>query len=121
MGANVNTDTLLTSRSPLMIALFHNNLQILNLLVDKGANIYAKDCNMLTGLHYAVDSNILQNVKFCQNHGFDLNARDNKGWTPLIRSGTLLYLKTLLITQFFKLIKHKMNFYVYFSNFGMFK
>lgn len=87
LGANANTATLITKRTPLMVALFNNNIQISNLLIDKGANLSARDCNCLTGLHHAVDSGIYENVELCLNHEFDVNARDNQGWTPLLRAG----------------------------------
>ncbi|KAK4875081.1 hypothetical protein RN001_011503 [Aquatica leii] len=86
IGANVNNSSLITQRTPLMVALYYSNLQITKFLIDKGADLKAVDCNQLTALHHAVDSNIFENVKFCLDYDFYVNAVDNKGWTPLLRS-----------------------------------
>ncbi|KAF5269719.1 hypothetical protein FQA39_LY08642 [Lamprigera yunnana] len=86
IGANINNTTLITDRTPLMVALFRNNLKIAKHLIKKGANQQAVDCNCLTALHYAVDSDLTDNVKFCLNYNFNINAIDNKGWTPLLRA-----------------------------------
>ncbi|KAK5644467.1 hypothetical protein RI129_005767 [Pyrocoelia pectoralis] len=86
IGANVNNSTLITKRTPLMVALFRNNIHISNLLISKGGDASAVDCNNLTAFHYAVDSNIINNVELCIQHKFNINASDNKGWTPLIRA-----------------------------------
>ncbi|KAF5296680.1 hypothetical protein FQR65_LT10221 [Abscondita terminalis] len=89
IGANVNTCIALNQRTPLMVALYHPNLQIAGLLIDKGANQKAIDCNQMNAFHYAIDSNIFKNVKFCLNYDFSINAVDNKGWTGLLRSVVL--------------------------------
>lgn len=89
MGANVNTSTLIGKRTPLMICIYKGNIQIASLLIDKGANLNATDINLLTPLHYAVDSNLIESVKFAVEAGCNLNSRDNQGWTPLIRSSNL--------------------------------
>ncbi|XP_031349617.1 fibronectin type 3 and ankyrin repeat domains 1 protein [Photinus pyralis] len=89
IGANVNNPTLITKRTPLMVALFLPNMGICKLLLSKGASVSSVDCNLLTGLHYAVDSNIADYVELCLQHKFNINAVDNKGWTPLLRAVVL--------------------------------
>lgn len=87
LGANVNAQLMRTKRTPLMISLFHNNLHISALLLDKGADTSLKDCNGLTCMHYAIDSGNLETVRFVVEHGIDINVADNKGWTGLLRAG----------------------------------
>ncbi|KAK9722445.1 Ankyrin repeats (3 copies) [Popillia japonica] len=86
LGANVNAQLMRTKRTPLMISLFHNNLHISALLLDKGADTSLKDCNGLTCMHYAIDSGNLETVRFVVEHGIDINVADNKGWTGLLRA-----------------------------------
>lgn len=93
LGANVNTSLLYNKRTPLMFAIIKGHLQIASILIDKGADIQAKDVNGLNSLHYAVDSNDLKNLTFCIQHFSNLDCQDNNGWTPLIRAG--LYRKPL--------------------------
>lgn len=88
MGANVNTSTLIGKRTALMISMYKGLIQIATLLIDKGANLNATDINQMTALHYAVDSNLIESVRFAVEAGCDLNKKDNKGWTPLLRAGT---------------------------------
>lgn len=87
LGANVNTPLSFNKRTPLMVAIYSGKLQMASILVDKGADVTATDINGLTALHYAVDSGILDNVKFALNLGLDVNCKDNKKWTPLLRAG----------------------------------
>lgn len=72
-----------------MIAIYKGELQIASILVDKGANKYSQDVNGLNALHYAVDSNKIESVKFCLELFEDINCQDHSGYTPLIRAGIL--------------------------------
>lgn len=87
LGTNVNNPLFYNQRTPLMISIYNGFLDIASLLIEKGANKYTKDINGLNILHYAVDSNILQSVKFCLEILEDTDLKDNKGWTPLLRAG----------------------------------
>nr|XP_022902510.1 fibronectin type 3 and ankyrin repeat domains 1 protein [Onthophagus taurus] len=86
LGANINSPLLGNLRTPLMIALFRGYLQIASLLIDKGADVNQTDCNGLTPFHYAVDSGLLISVKFAVEQKLNINAKDNQGWTPLLRA-----------------------------------
>lgn len=88
LGANVNNPSSYTKRSPLMVAVSSEALNIAAFLVDKGCNTKAQDVNGLNILHYAVDSNNIESVKFCLQQDIDVNKTDRNGWTPLHRSGT---------------------------------
>lgn len=85
MGANVNTATLYTIRTPLMLAIFKGKLQIAQLLCDKGAKVDLKDINGLNVLHYAVDSNLLSSVQFALKLISNVDEKDCSGLTPLMR------------------------------------
>lgn len=87
LGANVNTPLFFNKRTPLMVAVYTGKLQMASILIDKGADVTATDINGLNVLHYAVDSNSLENVTFALNLGLDINYKDNKKWTPLLRAG----------------------------------
>lgn len=93
MGANVNTPTLQTKRTPLMLALFKGNLEAAQLLIDKGAKVDLVDINGLNILHYAVDSNLLPSVHFALKHVSEVDLKDCKGWTPLMRAGNSIFFK----------------------------
>lgn len=87
MGANPNKSTLIGGRTPIMIALFRGYIQIASLLIDKGASLIAVDVNKMAPVHYAVDSNNIDSIKFCVSQGCNVNVQDNKGWSPLLRAG----------------------------------
>lgn len=88
LGAKVNTITMYTKRTPLMLAIFQGKLEIAQLLCDKGARLDLKDVNGLNILHYAVDSNLLQSVEFALKLSINVDEKDNNGWTPLMRGST---------------------------------
>lgn len=54
-GANVNETS--NGLTPLMLAARYNNVEIINLLIEKGANLRAKDEKGFTALRYAELSN----------------------------------------------------------------
>lgn len=87
LGANVNHQCAITKRTPLMIAVYNGHLQVANALLDKGADVTLKDCNGLNVLHYAVDSNDLDAVKFVLEQNVDINERDDGGCSSLLRAG----------------------------------
>lgn len=71
-----------------MISVYNGYLEIAALLIEKGANKDSKDINGLSVLHYAVDSNRAEAVKFCLEFIEDVDQEDNNGWTPLLRAGS---------------------------------
>jgi ankyrin repeat protein len=52
------------------------------LLIDKGANIHAKDVSEKTPLHHAAQYGHLKVVKLLLDKGADINARDKDNMTP---------------------------------------
>lgn len=87
LGANINCAIPRTNRTPLMIALFHGRIEIVNTLIEKGANPDLTDINGLNALHYAVDANDLSSVETALLYVPNVDCPDNKGWTPLLRAG----------------------------------
>ncbi len=62
-----------------------DNLQIVNLLIEKGANINAKSKDFSTALTLAIKRGYLETVRLLIERGADVNATDNDGLTPLMQ------------------------------------
>lgn len=69
-------------RTSLLSAAFYNNVELLEWLIEKGADINAKDNNGYTALHFAIQEAHDDSVTLLLNHSVDLNAKDNNGNTP---------------------------------------
>ena len=67
----------------LMIAARYGHLDICRLLIDKGAQVTAKDKNGNTPLHCAAYQGHVEIVRLLCDHGADVEARDIRGLTPL--------------------------------------
>merc|ERR1719225_2367207 len=70
-------------RSALHVAVYDGNLEIVKVLVQKGANINAKDDDGFSPLHIAVYIENLKILKILIQSGAQLNAKDKKNKTPL--------------------------------------
>ena len=70
-------------------------------LIERGADVDAKDNNGWTPLHWASDSNHIEIAKLLIDRGADVDAKDNWGWTPLHRAcgNNALELAKLLIER----------------------
>lgn len=71
------------------LAVFHGNVDVAKLLLERNANRHATDRNGLHFGHYAVDGGMLVAVKFAVDNGVDVEARDHLGWTMLLRAVAL--------------------------------
>src|SRR2546421_8127670 len=58
-------------------------LEIVKLLVAKGANVKARDRNKMTALHYAASTGAADIVAYLVAHGAEVNAKTNADMTPL--------------------------------------
>ena len=66
-------------------AVFQNKLDIVNLLIDRGADPNIGDENVWTPLYWAVERRRIDMVKLLLNRGADPNKMSNH-WTPLHRA-----------------------------------
>ncbi|OEJ15271.1 hypothetical protein BFL38_13275 [Brachyspira hampsonii] len=65
----------------------NNDLETLKSLIEKGADVNAKDNDNWTALMLASDNGHLEVVKYLLDKGADVNAADNNGWTPFFFAG----------------------------------
>jgi ankyrin repeat protein len=90
-GANVNSaKTIGDNETVLMSAALvypgqteSRKLEIVKLLVAKGAGVKAHDRNLLTALHNAASQSSARIVAFLLSHGADIDAKTNGDMTPL--------------------------------------
>jgi type II secretion system protein G len=101
-GADINTYD--PFDAALHIAVEHDNIEILNLLVAaKGVDINIKNVSGETPLHMASYSKLphkIEILKLLISKGADINARDDDGYTPLHRAidaGNMKIVKILVL------------------------
>jgi ankyrin repeat protein len=79
-GADVNiTDK--NGRTPLF---YSKNIQMVNLLYDKGSELDKIDEFGWTYLIYCINKNFREGIEFCLNQGVNINHKDNFSKTPMI-------------------------------------
>ena len=78
-------------RSPLYCAVLNNHTNIVQILVDLGADVNAKDGKGCSPLHRAVLNNHTNIVQILVDLGAYVNAKDGKGWSPLRKGWTPLH------------------------------
>ncbi|CAG9534670.1 unnamed protein product [Cercopithifilaria johnstoni] len=69
--------------TPLHFAAGYNRVEVLKYLLEKGANVEARDTGWLVPLHNACAYGHLIAAELLVKHGADLNAIDKWGYTPL--------------------------------------
>jgi hypothetical protein len=72
-----------TRMTPLHFAAWNDRLNIVQLLVNRGAQINAVDDEGTTSLHLAAMNNHLKVLKLLVNRGAQIDAVDNDGWNAL--------------------------------------
>ncbi|WP_210395995.1 ankyrin repeat domain-containing protein [Motiliproteus sediminis] len=73
-----------TLQTPLLSASrYPGSAEILNALLDAGADVNRRARDEMTALHYAITTDT-QNTVALVNHGIDLDARDSQGRTALL-------------------------------------
>ncbi|MEJ2780413.1 ankyrin repeat domain-containing protein [Stygiolobus sp. CP850M] len=83
-GANPNTETLLTGRrTPLHKAPLNGHVEIVRVLLKRGADPNAKDNYGSTPLHEAAKEGHVEIVKLMLERGADPRIADNGGCIPL--------------------------------------
>ena len=58
-------------------------LQIVELLLQHGANVDARDKNQYTPLHFAAQYGQIEVAKLLLDYGANKDLEDQYGWTPL--------------------------------------
>ena len=82
-----------------MTAASYGHLDICRLLIDKGAQVEAKDRNGWTPLHWAAHQGHVETVRLLCDRGADVEVRDYRGWRPLhqaVQSGCISIMKELI-------------------------
>src|SRR6056297_700518 len=69
--------------TPLEMAIKNRNIELAQILLDAGADIYYVDNGGDTLFHTAASINSNKNVDFLLSKGLDINARNEDGETPL--------------------------------------
>lgn len=87
-GAGVNARSKV-GRTPLLIAALHDGAsEIVRLMIDKGADVKARDGGGLSVLQAAAFSNDAETVGLLLAKGADPNSKDEAGFTPLIAAAS---------------------------------
>jgi len=68
-------------RTPLHYAANNHHKEVVELLIEKGADVNARERYLCTPLHYALPS--IEIVRLLVANGADVNAKDKEGQTPL--------------------------------------
>jgi ankyrin repeat protein len=76
--------------TPLMIASLKHDVDVVNQLLTDGANVNAQNIYGATALHYALSDELSEKgmavLRLLLKNGADIDAQDNKGYTPLIKA-----------------------------------
>ncbi|XP_043469382.1 putative ankyrin repeat protein RF_0580 isoform X2 [Leptopilina heterotoma] len=82
-----STMTQSCGKSALMHAsYFSGNLEILQILLKKGVDLYKRDIRGWNCLYYAIVGRKIENVEFLLKSGLNVNSEDELGRTPLMIS-----------------------------------
>jgi ankyrin repeat protein len=96
-GANVEG---VGSRFPLMAASLNGHLEMVRLLIDRGAQVNSRNVHG-TPLSHAAEANRIEVMRFLMEKGADVDGKDDRyyRWTPLMRAaaaGSVEAVKLLL-------------------------
>ncbi|KAK8552862.1 hypothetical protein V6N12_041436 [Hibiscus sabdariffa] len=73
---------------PIHSAASIGNLEIMEILLSKGANVNVKNDGGRTALHYAASKGWLKIAELLISHGAKINSKDKVGCTPLHRAAS---------------------------------
>jgi ankyrin repeat protein len=87
------------SWTPLMRACRRGYLEVVNLLLDKGADLEAKDQYGATALIIASSEFRVDVVKMLLDKGADVNTKDRNGWTALMWATSMGHMQIVKLLQ----------------------
>ncbi len=99
----------------LRLAVINENVEMVKILLNKGADVNAQDKDGNTLLHLLNREN-LEIAKLLIKHGFKINKKNNKGETPLftiVRSGNKKLIEFLILSGADPFIKNNKGFSTY--------
>jgi ankyrin repeat protein len=82
-GSKVNTINGTSTDTALHFATINGDIQIVEMLVNRGAEINVKNRYGVTPLHSAVESKKMEIIELLVNEGADVNASNTNGITPM--------------------------------------
>lgn len=109
-GANIDIKDSISGDTPFMTAIKEGKIHLMKYLLEKGADINAKNDYGDTALLRAVDEDNLEALKFLLKKGVDINCKNNEGYNPILSAaarGQLEMMKYLLKNGF--TLKDKTN------------
>lgn len=83
---NIVNEVDATSKTPLFYAIFNGTdeqVNIIRILIENGANLNEQDLSGKTPLHYASELGRVRCIPFLLQKGAKLDIRDKSGKTPL--------------------------------------
>ena len=98
-GANVNSATRCYGTTPLHWACMNGHEKVVQVLLDRGAKVKARNRDGMVALHYACRESHLRITRLLLDNGADINAQDIFGFTALhyaSKSGSKKCLSLLL-------------------------
>jgi hypothetical protein len=82
-GIDIEAKTFISEYTALHLAIEKGNLAMVSLLVERHANVNAKDARGYIPLHYAATYNMEEECILMIEHGADVNSKDRGHFTPL--------------------------------------
>ncbi len=85
-GFEINTPDKMFHETALHKAVYYEQLEMVNFLIEKGADVNASSYSGASPLHKAADKANLEIVKTLHIHNADINHRDNNNKTPIFEA-----------------------------------
>lgn len=95
-GSKVNSKNKKPSNTPLHFAAINGDIEIVKMLLDRGANIDAKNQYGRTPLHNAIENKKMEITELLLNRGANINVKSNDGITPLHIAAEREYLQIFI-------------------------
>ncbi|XP_068220336.1 uncharacterized protein [Palaemon carinicauda] len=83
-GAEINVRLDKTMAAPFHYAAEYNNVEVLQILLNKGVDINIKSSDNMNALHFASSQGSIEALEYLLKEGADINAQTRQfGWSPL--------------------------------------